>query len=77
MALLTTNSEIKHFPTGLAIDITYWTDKQIKELKEKELYFNEIAWSRGTYGVNGQIVQGHNTKQLYKITSRTQAIYCI
>lgn len=74
MSIKTTQSEIK---TTKAIDITYMDDKDIKAIKTKEGYFNEIAWSKGIYGVNGLLLQGENTKQLYKITSRSSSIYSI
>lgn len=61
----------------IAIDITYSSDEEIKNIKKKELYFNELGFSSGMYGVNGVLLQGYKTKQLYAITSRTSAIYCI
>lgn len=60
-----------------AIDITYYTKAQIEEIKQKECFFNEIAYAPGLYGVNAILYQGHNTKELYKITSRTNARYYI
>lgn len=77
MSMLVTKKELKEMGNGLAIDITYLKDKEIKELRQKEGYFNEIAWSRGMYGVTGLLLQGNNTKQLYKITERTSAIFAI
>lgn len=61
----------------LAIDITYCTDKEIQEIKVNEGWFNELGYSAGVYGCNGLLLQGNKTKQLYAITSRTSAVYCI
>lgn len=74
MSIKTTQSQIKQTN---AIDITYMDNKEIRKIKESEGWFNEIAWSRGIYGVNGLLLQGNNTKQLYKITARTSSIYSI
>lgn len=69
-----TKKEIKGFN---AIDITYSTQDEIIKLKEREGYFNEIAYSQGLYGCNGCVIQGNNTKQLYKVTSRTSTLLMI
>lgn len=77
MTILTTQKQLKELPNGLAEDITYYSDEQIKALRSREIYFNEVAWSRGYYGTNGLLLQGNKTKKLYKITSRTGAIFGI
>ena len=74
MTILTTQKQIKQ---TIAEDITYLSADKIHELRQKEGYFNEVAWSKGLYGCNGLLLQGNNSKLLYKITARTQAIYCI
>ena len=69
-----TNKDIKEFN---ATDITYISFDNMNKLREKEGYFKEIAYSKGLYGVSGVVIQGNNTKTLYKITSRTSAIFMI
>lgn len=74
MSILTTQKQIKQIN---AEDITYLSADKIHEIRQNEGYFNEVAWSKGLYGCNGLLLQGNNSKLLYKITARTQAIYCI
>ena len=74
MSILTTQKQIKN---TYAVDITHYDDKTIKELRQKEQYFDEVAWSKGLYGVNGLLLQGHNTGTLYKITARVTSIYSV
>lgn len=59
------------------IDITNMSNKEIQELKQKEEYFNEYAYSTGIYGCNGCILQGHKTLTFYVITKRTTALFSI
>lgn len=60
-----------------AIDITYWSTKELYQLSRDEKGMNEIAWSAGMYGCNAKLLQGRETGKLYKITSRTGAIFAI
>lgn len=70
----TTLKEIKKFN---AKDITYISFNDMNELRKKEGYFKEIAYSMGTYGVTGCVIQGNNSGKMYKITSRTSAIFMV
>ena len=72
MSIKTTQKQIKETN---AKDITYMRFEDLQKLKDSELYFKQLAYSAGVYGVNGMLLQGYNTKELYKITSRTSAIY--
>ena len=58
-------------------DITYIRFEDAETLREREGYFSEVAYSVGVYGVTGKVLQGHNTKKLYAITSRTSAIFML
>ena len=58
-------------------DISNLNCEQIKELREKEEYFNEVGYSHGIYGVNGCILQGHKSLNFYIITRRSVALFCI
>ena len=51
--------------------------KEIQEIRQKEEYFNEYAYSTGIYGCNGCILQGHKTLTFYVITKRTTALFSI
>ena len=71
----TTNKDIKQLVKyGYAVDITTGDIQQIKELENG---FNKIAYSIGSYGRNGLLLQGRNTKTLYAITSRSTNIFYI
>lgn len=70
----TTLKEIKEFN---AIDITYYKEKQIMELLSKEKTFKIVTYSKGLYGTTGVVAQGYTTKELYKIQSRTSALFMI
>lgn len=72
----TTNKDIRNMTKyGKAVDVTYYGVDEYRELKEKEGYFEEIAYSIGSYGCTGRVLQGKNTGTLYAVTSRTSAIY--
>ncbi len=59
------------------IDITNMSNKEIQEIKQKEGYFNEYAYSQGLYGCNGCVLQGHKTLTFYVITKRSSALFSI
>lgn len=70
----TTQKQIKNFN---AQDVTYLSTNELYKLKENEKYFSLVAFSCGIYGVNGQVLKGAETGKLYKITSRTNAIFIL
>ena len=74
MSVKTTQREIRN---TWGEDITYMSSDEIHAIRNKEKYFDELAWSAGVYGCNGLLLRGHETGAVYKITDRTQAIYCI
>ena len=53
-----------------AIDITSYSDEQIKQLPRLE----KIAYSVGNYGMNGLLLEDENGKR-YKITSRSTNLF--
>ena len=63
----TTLKEIKNF---YCEDITHITDEECKKIVKKET----VAYSCGTYGVNGLIFSDMNDK-LYKITLRNSNLF--
>lgn len=78
MSVKTTQSEIRNYiKQGYARDTTTMKVETIKEIKESEKYFDEVTYSMGVYGVNGLLLKGHNTGNMYAITKRTSAIYVI
>lgn len=74
MSIKTTKKNIKEFN---AKDVTYYTTNELYQLKEEEGWFKLIAFSCGVYGVSGQVLQGANSGEIYKITSRTNAIFIL
>ena len=72
----TTLKEIKKMASRYDVeDITYINFEEAERLRENESYLSEIAYSIGSYGVTGKVLQGHNTGKLYAIASRTSAIF--
>ena len=53
-----------------AIDITSYSEEQIKQLPRLE----KIAYSVGMYGMNGLLLEDENGKR-YKITSRSTNLF--
>ena len=53
-----------------AIDITRYSEEQIKQLPRLE----KIAYSVGMYGMNGLLLEDENGKR-YKITSRSTNLF--
>ena len=53
-----------------AIDITCYSEEQIKQLPKLE----KIAYSVGMYGMNGLLLEDENGKR-YKITSRSTNLF--
>ena len=71
-----TQKQLKGMVTsGMAIDISHISFEDAQILREKEGYLNQIGYSSGVYGCNGQLHKGYNTGQLYAIIGGTQAIY--
>lgn len=71
----TTLHDIKEFvKRGLATDITSYSFDQINELR-KDTWFDTVAYATGIYGLNGVVLQDHQTGKLYAITSRTNALF--
>lgn len=67
---------IELFNSLEGIDITYGFEK-MDELKKKEEYFKEIAFSRGIYGVTAILLRGSKTGTFYGILNRTSTIFMI
>ena len=69
-----TQKQIKDYVRdGVAIDITnYGFDEMDQFLREHNL--EKIAVSRGTYGINGGLLQDRNTGEMYAITARNSAL---
>lgn len=68
--------EIKGFvAAGLAIDITNHDNAQQEQLEALEGKLDCIGYSHGVYGVNGLLLRGRNTGNLYAITTRSSAIF--
>lgn len=69
-----TQKQIKDYVRdGVAIDITnYGFDEMDQFLREHNL--DKIAVSRGTYGMNGGLLQDRDTGEMYAITARNSAL---
>lgn len=58
-----------------AVDITYRSFNEINDIVKNENGLTNIAYSVGTYGLNGAVFQGYKTNTLYKVTSRSTALF--
>ena len=58
-----------------AICIDKWSFEEIEALRKQEGYFNNIAYSRGMYGVTAYLFQGNRTKKYYLVSSRNSALF--
>lgn len=58
-------------------DVTDWKTEDLYKLHHDEQGFNSVAYSTGTYGLNGLIVQGYKSGKLYAVTQRTNAIFIL
>lgn len=70
----TTLKEIKNF---YAKDITYIGFEDMNKLRNEENGFEIIAKSFGMYGVTGLVIRGLKSKEMFKICSRTSAIFMV
>lgn len=69
-----TQKQIKDYVRdGVAIDITNYGFSEMKDfLHSHDL--DKIAVSRGTYGINGGLLQDRDTGEMYAITARNSAL---
>ena len=58
-----------------AICIDRWNFEEIEALRKQEIYFNDVAYSKGIYGVTAYLFQGNKTKKYYLVSSRNSALY--
>ena len=72
--LRTTQKELRALAERYT-DITYANEEDRKQIKEKEGWLEEIAYSVGIYGCNGKAFRGANTGEIYVIKSRSSALY--
>ena len=77
-ALKTTLKSIKDFANQAGVvDVTYYSNETLHNLLKVEVGMRQIAYSTGTYGVTGAILQGAKSSKFYAITSRTNAIWIL
>lgn len=70
----TTLKEIRKLAT-VCEDITKTREDYWEQLREQEGHLDVVIISVGTYGINGKILQGANTKKMYAITNRTPVMW--
>ena len=49
----------------------------IEKLKKEEGGFEKIYYSTGVYGINGGVVKGNTTGNLYAISSRNTVLFML
>ena len=57
-----------------AKNITRLNFKQVNELRENEKGLEVLEVSSGLYGINGALLEGNNSKQLYVIIGRSPSL---
>lgn len=57
-----------------AKNITRLNFEQVNELREKENGLEVLEVSTGLYGLNGALLEGNNSKQLYVIIGRSSSL---
>lgn len=67
--------KLKEIKAINAKDITSFSEEDIKKLVKKENGLETVSISLGTYGMNGALFQGNNSKTLYKITARNTNLF--
>lgn len=66
--------EIKEMiKTGIAFDVNTLSDERIDELLKTAR--REVAYSTGTYGVNGLLFQDVETGRLYAVPNRSTNLF--
>ena len=72
-----TQTYIKNFANRSdlnVINITYWPNDMLYTLKTKAI-LSEIAYSKGSNGINGLILYDLTAHNFYVITSRSSALF--
>lgn len=58
-----------------AVNINKYNFEEIETLRRNEVFFEEVAYSVGVYGVNAYLFQGYKTKKYYIVPSRSTALF--
>ena len=59
------------------VDLTHSSPEEIDEIRQKESYFNPLAYSMGKYGGTALAFTGKNTRTIYTVTTRNSNFYRI
>lgn len=55
---------------GLAVDVTRATCADADRIRQAERYLQQVGYSAGVYGCNGQLFLGAQSGTLYAVTAR-------
>lgn len=69
----TTQKDIRGFFP--AEDMTHYSFDEVNNILALEGTLDTICYSAGAYGINGAVLKGFNTGTLYKITTRSTALF--
>lgn len=58
-----------------AINVNKYTFEEIEALRRNEVFFEEVAYSMGVYGVNAYLFRGYKTKIYYVVPSRSTTLF--
>lgn len=72
----TSKKELLAYASGInAICIDKWSFEEIEALRKQEVFFYDIAYSKGIYGITAYLFQGNRTKKYYLVSSRNSALF--
>ena len=66
-----------YIAAGAAVNISNYAFNAVQELQTSENGFEKIGYSTGLYGINGGLVKGRTSGQLYAIKNRSAALFQI
>jgi hypothetical protein len=73
----TTQKAIRSYLTLTgSVDCTRWSIPDFNSHNASEGGFDQVAYSIGTYGRNGLVMQGRKTGKFYVVQSRSSALFC-
>lgn len=58
-----------------ATNINKYSFEEIEKLRRNEVFFEEVAYSMGVYGINAYLFRGYKTKKYYIVPSRSTALF--
>lgn len=71
----TKKTTLKALKETKAMDITTLSFEEVRKIQKSEGGLRKVAVSHGTYGMNGALLEGNNTGDLYKVCARNSTLF--